>query len=161
VKIRVLLAVIAIGVVFAILFWPTEENKIKKNLDSLAQYSSTENGESVIDVMQKVASASRLFKDPCAIRVEAYAIDHSLSRKEISDRMLMMKKRLPDTKFTFHDSMVNLTTGISADVTTTLRLEGEIDADEFTDAYEINAKAEKIEGEWRFSSFTVIEFMEK
>lgn len=73
----------------------------------------------------------------------------------------MMKKRLPNTDFNFHDTVVDITGDDRAEVITTLRLHGKTVDEQFSDAYEMNITLEKKDGDWRFSSFTVVEFMKK
>jgi hypothetical protein len=48
-----------------------------------------------------------------------------------------------------------------ADILSTVRLDGKTKDNRFTDAYELNIQAKKINGDWLFSSFIVVEFMEK
>jgi hypothetical protein len=48
-----------------------------------------------------------------------------------------------------------------AEVITTLRINGKIVDQQFTDAYELDIMVDKKDGDWRFSSFTVVEFMQK
>ena len=88
-------------------------------------------------------------------------IDREFSQKELTDRLLMMKKRLPGTEFNFHDIVIDIAGGDRAEVITTLRIVGTIVDEQITDAYEIHITAEKKDGGWLFSSFTVVEFMKK
>ncbi len=99
--------------------------------------------------------------DPCAVQFLSFSIDRDFDRKELTDHILMMKKTLPTTRFTFHDTSIAFPEENRAAITTTLRLTGKIANDRFTDAYEFDIGAEKIEGKWLFSSFTVVEFMEQ
>ncbi len=144
-----------------ILFLPGDEKKIRNNLASFAEYCSSVKEEPVIEALQKAARAAKLCTDPCKVQIESFNIDREFSQKEISDRILMMKKRLPNTSFSFHDTVVNIPGDNRAEVLTTLRLNGKTAEGKFTDAYEINITAEKKDGAWLFSSFTVVEFMEK
>lgn len=160
-KIKIILITLIIAVGSAIYFRPTDERKIARNLDLLAQYCSTVNNESAIDTLQKVTAAAKLVKDPGRVIMASFNIDLELSKKEVTDHLLMMKKRLPGTTFIFNDTKITLLDDRSAEVTTTLRLEGRIADDEFTDAYELHAATEKTDGKWRFSSVTVVEFMQK
>jgi hypothetical protein len=73
----------------------------------------------------------------------------------------MMKKRLPNTSFSFHDTVIDIVDGNRAEVITTLRINGKIVDEQFTDAYELDIVVDKKGGDWRFSSFTVVEFMKK
>jgi len=160
-KIQLTLLVIIVSIVCSLFFWPSDEKRITKNLTSLGNYCSTVDGESIIDTMQKVASATKLFTYPLIIQTDSQNVDLSLNQKETSDQILMLKRRFPNTDFIFDDTNINLTNDHSADITTTLRLETKTVDGQFTDAYEIHATIEKINGEWLFTSFAVAEFMKK
>jgi hypothetical protein len=73
----------------------------------------------------------------------------------------MMKKRLPNTSFSFHDTVIDIVDDNRAEVITTLRINGKIVDEQFTDAYELDITVDKKDGDWRFASFTVVEFMQK
>jgi hypothetical protein len=73
----------------------------------------------------------------------------------------MMKKRLANTSFSFHDTLIDIPENNRAEVKTTLRINGEIADEQVTDAYEIDITVHKRDGDWRFSSFTVVEFIKK
>ena len=159
---RILLIAVLLVVCGAILFlWPGDEKKIRGKLATLAEYCSTAQNEPVIETMKKAAMAAKLCAVSCAVRIESLKIDRDFSQKELNDRLLMMKKRLAGTEFNFHDTAVDIDGDDRAEVTTTLRIVGKIVDEQFTDAYEIDITAIKEDGEWRFSSFTVVEFMKK
>ena len=111
--------------------------------------------------IKKVALAGKLCTVPCRVEFESFAIDRDLSKKELTDHILMMKRMLPGARFTFHDTLITFPDDGRAEIITTLRLSGKIDNSRFTDAYELNISSEKRDGDWLFSSFTVIEFMEQ
>jgi hypothetical protein len=145
----------------AFYFWPSDEKKISSRLDALADYCSSENSETVIETLQKASLAAKLCTNPCKVQMESLNINRQFGRKEFADRLLMMKKRLPDTRFSFHDTDINIVDDNQADVITTLRLNGKSVNGEFTDAYEINITVMKNDGDWHFSTFTVVEFLKK
>ena len=68
---------------------------------------------------------------------------------------------LPNTRFAFSDIQIRFPQKEEALLSTTLSLRGENRNQRFTDAYEFSILAEKIDGDWLFSSFTVVEFMER
>jgi hypothetical protein len=145
----------------AISLLPSDEKKIRSNLDSFAEYCSSVNEESVLETLQKVTLAAKLCTSPCKVHIESLKVDRNYQQKEITDRLLMLKKKLPNTRFSFQDSTVDIQSDARADVLTTLRLIGESVDGQFTDAYEMNITVDKQEGDWLFSSFTVVEFMKK
>lgn len=160
-KTKFLLGIIFMLVGGAIFLMPSEDKKIKNNLNSLAEYCSTVSGEAVLETLRKVTLASKLCTDPCKIEIESRNFNKELSQKEISDNFLILKKRLPNTNFTFEDVSIDFPTKDSASVLTTIRLSGVSNDGNFTDAYEVDIKVDKIDGDWLFSSFTVVEFMKK
>jgi hypothetical protein len=158
---KILLVLILIAATAAFFLFPSDEKKIRNNLDSLAEYCSSASKETAIAALKKVALAGKLCSDPCMIQIESFDIHRDFKKKELTDHILMMKKMLPDTHFTFHDTTINFPLDNRAELTTTLRLTGKIDTDRFTEAYELSITADKIDGDWLFSSFSVVEFMEQ
>ena len=145
----------------AIFFLPSDENKIQDNLESLAEYCSTVKNEPVMETLQKVTLAAKLCTDPCKVHIESSQIDREFGQKDLTDRLFMMKKRLSNTTFSFEDTVVDVPSEDRATVLTTLRLYGEAVDGRFTDAYEMDITVEKQDGDWLFSSFTVVEFIKK
>lgn len=155
----VLIAVLAL--VVAILLFPNDEKEIRKNLDTLAEYCSSPKGEATLALVKKGALAARLCTDPCMVHMKSFHIDREFTKKEFTDHMLTMKRMLPETHFTFHDTTVSFPEENLAELSTTLKITGKVTSDRFTDAYELNIQTKKIDGDWLFSSFSVIEFMEQ
>lgn len=146
-----------------LLFWllPNDEKAIRKNLQQLAEYCSFTEGEGTIATLSSVGKAAKLCSDPCAVDVESFDIKRTFIRKEFSNHLLMIKRMLPDTNFTFSDTQINFPQENKALVTTTLFLRGNTKNQRFTDAYELDIVVQKTDGKWLFSSFTVVEFMER
>lgn len=145
----------------AYLLFPSDEKKIRGNLDSLADYCSTTGNDKAIAALTKVSLAGKLFHSPCLVEVKSFDIQQELSRKEVTDRILMMKKMLPVTRFTFSDTDILFPDKDHAETTTTLRLNGKARSNRFTDAYELNIITTKVEGDWLFTSVQVVEFIEQ
>ncbi len=158
---KILLIAILLAVGSAFFFWPSDDKEIRANLASFGKFCSSEKKESVIETLQKTALAAKLCTDPCMVKIESFKIDREFNQKELTDRLLMMKKRLANTSFSFHDTIIDITGDNRAEVTTTLRIDGKIVDEQFTDAYEIEITMDKTDGDWYFSSFTVVEFMKK
>lgn len=155
-----ILAILVIaGLVF--FFLPSVEKKIEKKLVQLGKYCSTSPKEATLETLKKGAGAANLCSNPCRVTIVSLNIDKAFTTKEISDHILMMKKRLPNTTFSFHDTAVNVMSKNSAEVITTLKLDGKSVDGHFVDAYEIDIEMKKEKSAWLFSSFKVVEFMEK
>ncbi len=158
---KVLLALILILTAIVMFLLPNDRKKIFSNLDTLAEYCSSASGETSIGLIKKVAQAGKLCKNPCMIQLKSYDINRALPKKELTDHILMMKRMMPETEFSFHDTTITFPQKKHAVVSTTLRLSGKINSDRFTDAYELSINTEKINGKWLFSSFSIVEFMEQ
>jgi len=159
-KIIVILCLLLSG---AFLFWllPNDEKEIRNNLQQLAESCSSAKGDASLATITSIGRASKLCTDPCAIDIESFDIQKAFIRKEISQHMLMMKRMLPDTRFAFKDTQINFPQKDNALITTTLSLRGKTKTERFTDAYELDIVAIKTDGDWLFSSFIVVEFMER
>jgi hypothetical protein len=154
-----LLALLTAAVVIFLL--PNDEKKIRRNLNLLADYCSSTSEDTAIAGLQKAAMAVKLCSDPCRVYIESFAITRDFNKKVLRDNLIMMKKMLPHTVFSFHDTVVELTETGRAVIVTTLSLSGKIADDRFTDAYELNIVATQTDGDWLFSAFTAVEFMEQ
>lgn len=155
----VLIALLAAGSIF--FFLPSDEKKIQKKLSELAEYCSSTEKEAPIEALKKSAAVAKLCRNPCWLTIASFNIDRQFSQKEISDHILLMKKRMPDTKLSFHDTVVEISGEGKAHVITTLKLDNKSMDDRFVDAYELDILLQKMSNDWFFSSFKVVEFMEK
>jgi hypothetical protein len=158
---KILLIALLLVVGGTLFFWPSDEKKIRANLASLAEYGTSVKEEPVLETLQKAALAAKLCADPCIVKIESFNIDREFSQKELTDSLVMIKKRLSNTSIEFHDTLIDIVEDNKAEVITTLRINGERVDEQFTDAYELDITVDKKEGDWRFSSFTVVEFMKK
>ena len=158
-KVVVIVLVIVIGAWYFLR--DSDEQMIRDNLTHLAQYCSTPAEEPVFETLKKVSSAAKLCTDPCQVDIESFSIHRSYDAKALSDHILLMKKRLVGTTFHFEDTQVSLMSETSADIITTLRLTGKTVDGRFTDVYEIDVKAVKNDGDWLFTMFSVVEFIEQ
>jgi hypothetical protein len=143
------------------ILFPSDERAIRSNLDDLADYCSTTGNDKAIAALTKISLAGKLFQDPCQVEVKSFDISRELGRKEVTDHILMMKKMMPATRFTFSDTDILFPGDKRAELSTTLRLTGKARDNRFTDAYELSILLSKVEGDWLFSSVTVVEFIEQ
>lgn len=159
-KILFFIPVLFIAVIVFFLF-PGDEKKIRANLAALAEYSSTSLEKTVIATLQNAAAAAKLCKDPCTVHIESFDINRKFDRQELIEHILIMKRNLPNVSFGFHDTLVEFSDNDRAEIITTLQVKGEFNDERIADAYEFSMKTEKINGDWFFYSFAVVEFMKK
>ncbi|MEN8198549.1 MAG: hypothetical protein ABFR63_00620 [Thermodesulfobacteriota bacterium] len=159
-KLMFSLALVLLAIIVLFLL-PSDEKKIRHNLELLAEYSSSSPGEAGVAELQKAALVAKQCSDPCRVHIESLDIARNFNKKELREHVILMKRSLPAVTFGFTDTRVELTTDERAEVVTTLALSGELADERFSDAYELNIIALKQDGEWLFSDFTVVEFMER
>lgn len=160
-RIILFFAVVIVSAGIVHFFLPNDEKEIRGNLVSLAEYGSSPANEAMLDSLKKAALAVKLCKTPFSVTYKARGIEREFNEKELTDRILMVKKRGGGTRFVFEDIRIEINGKKSAAIIATLRLEGHLEDGAFTDAYETNLTAIKIEGDWFFSSFEMVEFLEK
>ena len=160
---RKIIVVLGLLLSAALLFWllPNDEKEIRSNLQQLAKYCSTTKDEAALATLASVGKAAKLCSNPCSVDIASVPIKQTFTRKELSNHMLMMKRMLPQTRFHFDDIQITFPQKKKALLTATLSLRGKNKNQRFTDAYELDIIAEKSEGNWLFSTFTVVEFMER
>lgn len=160
-KVLVVSVVLVLALCGYFFFSSSDEQLLQKNMDLMAGFCSTTEQESVVVFARKVTAAAELCTDPCRVVIKSLAMDRLFSFQELRDHIMMMKRRLAGTQFHFDDSSITLKDSTSAEIITTLRLSGNNADGRFTDAYEVKVGARKVAGKWLFSSFAVIEFMER
>jgi len=132
-KLLFILPVLAIAVTVFFLL-PSDEKKIRNNLAALVEYSSSLTDDTAIASLRKTAMAAELCRDPSAVTIESVDINRDFNRKETKNHILMMKRELPDTRFSFHDTVVKFPSDNRAEIITTLKLQGKVKDERFTDA---------------------------
>ncbi|MBU0943982.1 MAG: hypothetical protein KJ804_11525 [Proteobacteria bacterium] len=159
-KLLILLTILLVagGTLF---FLPSDEKKIRNNMAAFADYCSSIKKEPPLETLKKAALSARLCSNPCWVQITSLNIDRAFNTKEFSDHILILKKALTNTRFNFHDTVIDFPADNRAEIMTTLRLAGKTKDSRFTDAYEMKILVEKRDGDWLFSSFTVVEFIEQ
>ena len=160
---RKILVFISLLFCAALLFWllPNDEKEIRNNLHQLASLCSSAKDDSSLVTISNAGKIAKLCTIPCSIDIESFDIKRDFIGKEISQHVLMMKRMLPDTRFVFKDIQITFPQKDNALITATLSLHGKTKNERFTDAYELDIRSIKRDGDWLFSSFTVVEFMER
>ena len=141
--------------------WPNDEKVIRKNLQQLAEHCSTQSTSGNLANMTDATAAAKLCTEQCRVEIESFRIQQTFSRKEISQHILFMKRTLAQSHFDFKDITITFSSTTEAQITATLSLRTTTRDQRFTDAYELDIVSQKSNGEWLFSAFTVVEFMER
>ena len=101
------LAILALFIAAAIYYLlPSDEKEIRGNMESLAQYCSSSLDDTPIATLKEVMLAQKLCSFPCRVQVESFELNHDFSKKDFSDRLLMLRRMTVGTQFSFRDTTV-------------------------------------------------------
>lgn len=164
-KILVLaLLVVAVAAVVAVRYWPNDERAIRKRIAHIETLGSKEASEKPVDSLVRARALATLFSDPCILKVESTDFNGAYSRKEIQDRIALVRGAYTSATVSVHDLAIEITDKKSATLRCTLRIKGASNASTnspVADVQELEAGLQKSEGDWFFSTVTVVEVLER
>ncbi len=144
---------------------PSEEKKVRKQFDLLSQYVSKQPGEDLFSMANRVKNIGRLFAENCEFKIEGdpfYSFSGKYSREEVSGYALRGRTVFSNLTLKFHDVEVEFPEKGTAKVNLTARLTGRSTAGENVDEVrELLCVLKKIEREWLFSQFEVVQVLRK
>lgn len=153
-------AVVLIGVI-VFLILPGKERQVRKRLRQLAEYVTKEQGEPPLVSLQRGRQVSLFFKEPCRVKLEGYGKTRVFQRKEISDRVIILRNSFSWVSVDFYDIHLDFPEENTAELNMTVRLNGKTAGEEMRDVQEVEAGMEKLDGQWVFTDVTVVEVLER
>jgi hypothetical protein len=154
-----LIAVVA--VVVAVRFWPGDEREIHKKIALIESLASKDADEKPFDSLLRARDLAALFHDPCILQVESADFRGEYSRKHIQDRIVMVRGSFTRVKVSVHDPVIDLPEKNNAKLRCTLRVKGEGNSRPVADVQELQADLHKVEGDWMFTTLTLVEVLER
>jgi len=160
--------VIAIAVIAAVIlggtFWlfPTDKRKIKKHFKALSEMALKEGDEPPLAQAKPMRMAPDLFADSCRLFYPARDVEGEFSAEQMGRYAARARQNFKELHLDFYDMAIHISEGGMADVSTTARLSGLTlrgEASETTN--ELDVSLSKIDGEWRFTEFEIVEVLEK
>jgi len=164
VNVKMLVLIISIAILagyLAIRFWPGDERAIRKQLALIEEAGSKGAAEQPIEALFKAKQIADLFADPCLLTVEAVRYAGSYPRKQIQDRIVMVRAFYAQASVSLYDITINIAETDTAVVRGTIRLRGEVKDEAIADVHELRAEMKKIDGNWLFTSVTIVEVLER
>ena len=164
VNVKTLVLVILVAILagyLAIRFWPGDERAIRKQLALIEEAGSKAAAEQPKEALFKARQIADLFADPCLLTMEAVRFAGSYPRKQIQDRIVMVRAFYAQARVSLHDVSIEVAETNTAAVRGTLRLRGEVKDEAIADVHEIRAEMKKISDTWLFTSVTIVEVLER
>ena len=165
VKMKYLLVALLIGIVgilAAFLLFPSEEKKVKKRFTLLSEQLSKNSGENTFIMASKIKGISALFGENCNFTVSDYSLSGNYTREEISGIALRGRAHFSTLGLKFSDLKVSFPEKELVQVNLTARLAGKSVYGEHVDeTREVICLLKKVEKNWLFISFGVVEVLKR
>jgi hypothetical protein len=128
----------------------TAEHQIRKQLDALTDLAEKQPEEQGLEMLTRSAAAAKYFTDPCILEIAEGDHYGSYSRKDLTDRFFMIRKRSDIVEVDLSDVVIELLDDQQARVKATLQVLG-LDGDLYTkDLSEIQLDMKKMDS-WLIS----------
>jgi len=156
------LLIVMVGILATLLFFPSEEKKVKKRFVLLSEYMLKDPGENTFVMANKIKGISALFGENCNFTVSDYSLSGNYTREEISGIALRGRAHFSNLGLKFYDLKISFPEKDLAQVNSTARLTGKSVYGEHVDeTRELICLLKKVEKKWLFSSFEVIEVLKR
>lgn len=141
--------------------WPSDVRAIRAQLAVIEEAGSKERGEQQVEGLVRVRQLAELFNDPCRLTVETIKHEGSYPRRQIQDRIAMVRALFTEVKVALHDVVIEVTAKDTAVVRGTIRLQGARTGEPMADVQELKAEMGKRDGRWLFTAVTIVEVLER
>ncbi len=157
-----ILLVVMIGIWIALRLSPTEEKRVKKQFHLLSEWGSKDSRESAFTMAKKTKDIGTLFAEACRLEADNASLSGTYTPDEISSFAAQARLQFSEVSLRFYDLDVEFPNEDTAKVLLTAKLTGRLIAGEYVnEVHELTSVLKKIENRWLFSSFEVIEVLEK
>jgi len=154
--------VVIIGIFTVIYFFQSEKSKVKKRFKLLAEWVSTEPGENKLNRALKIQKIRTSFAKNCELKTHIPSISGDYSPQEVSTLAASALSRFSKFSLRFYDLDIDIQKDGIAKVTFTATLTGKLIGEENLDeTYELESVLYKVQNNWLFKSFEVIEVLKK
>lgn len=161
-KILVIAGLVALVAGFAVIrLCPSDVRAIRAQLAVIEEAGSKERGEPQVEGLFKAREFAELFNDPCRLTVETVKHEGVYPRRQIQDRIAMVRASFTEAKVALHDVVIDLPAKDAAVVRGTIRLSGAQTGEAMADVQELRAEMGKRDGRWLFTAVTIVEVLER
>jgi hypothetical protein len=139
----------------------SDERKIKKTLQTITELAEKKQKEAALDSLQKAAKIGKFFHDPATLSLKDYNQSGLFSRKEITDKIIIVRARGQKISVSFHDTVIEVFEGEQASITTTMYAKGIENQSEKADIRELDLTMVKTDGTWLISKVTFVDVLKQ
>ncbi|MES0447484.1 MAG: hypothetical protein ABUJ92_13150 [Desulfobacterales bacterium] len=154
--------ILTAGIIAFFIFSQSEEAKVKKQFEFIAEKIEKAPGEHNIIAAAKANRIIEVIADPCKIHAPAYSFSRKASSDELSTFVLSKRSRYSTISLKFYDFVIDFPEKDTARVNLTESMEGKLKTGEFIeDIHELKCQLQKIEDIWRLKEIEVVEVLRK
>lgn len=165
VKIRYIViagALLVAGIIAFVSFSQSEEAKIKKQFNLLAEKMKKRPDETRLMAAAKANRIKDLFAEICIVHASAYSFSREISSQHLPSLVLTTRARYSEISLEFYDFVIGFPEEGSADVNVTARMTGKLTTGEYVDdIHELKCKLKKTEDIWLLREIEVVEVLKK
>jgi hypothetical protein len=158
----IVVLVVAAGIWVTLRSSETEERRISKQLDRLADWVSKDPEEPIFATARKIRRIASLFADDCKIVTEEPSLSGAHGSEDIADRVARVRSTFTDLRLRFYDLDIAMAGRDSANamftgrITGRTRYQGRVD-----ESREVACTLVRTEGEWLFARIEVVPVLER
>ncbi len=154
--------VLIAGIIAVFTFFQSEEAKVKKQFEFIAEKIEKEPNENSIIAAAKANRITELIIEPFKIIAPAYSLSRDISSGELSTFVLLKRSQYAEIFFEFYDFSIEFPEKDTARVNLTASMEGKLNPGEFVqDFHEMRCKLQKMEDTWRLKEIEIVEVLRK
>jgi hypothetical protein len=165
VKTRHIIVVVGIlvgGMIAILIFWKSEEAKIRNQFEFIAEKIEKTPGESPIIAVANVKQIREVFAERCRINAPGYSASRNILSDELPAIVLRMRSGYSAISLMFRDFVIEFPEQDAAQVNVTAIMEGKSASGKpVEDLHELKCNLEKIEEVWRLKEIEVVEVLKK
>ena len=158
----VVVGILTGGILATLIFWQSEEAKIRKQFEFIAEKIEKRPGESPIIAAAKAYQIREVVAEMCRIDAPAYSAPRNIPSDELPAIILRMRAEYSAISLTFHDFVIEFSEQDTVQVNVTAIMEGKSTSGEpVEDLHELKCILQKTDEDWRLKEIGVVEVLKK
>ena len=155
-------AVLVAGIIAFIIFSQSEEAKVKKQFDFLAEKMNKTANETPLISVTRANRIKDLFAETCTVHAPAYSFSRDISSQDLPSLVIATRSRYSEISLEFYDFVIAFPEEDTADVNLTASMTGKLTTGEYVDdIHELKCKLKKTEEIWLLKEIEVVEVLKK
>ena len=161
----VVLLILSVGgfLLYEIFFDISDEERINRNLIEFARLASRAPGDTTSSNLLKCRQIESYIAPECSLAINVSMFEGKYTPRSVSAMAMRCKSMFSTAHITFSDILIEVTSPNTAIASFNASFEGrrKTDGSEAEGVRELECSLKKIDGKWRFDSFSIRQILEK